>query len=971
MARFKKIGSMILACGIFAQGLTLFSSAADMGYMLSRYSIPAEFSQILHDSASGLGSNSVNDIAFDDKGFIWLGTDSGVYRYNSETFEKIEFADDTYADCEVDSVEFSDGIWAGTAENGLFCVKNSKLEKFDTQGYLSESITDLDAGANSNLVVASSGGIAVVHTQALSVYELSAELTAADKSVADVSCAADGLIWCVTSSGSVYFIADDVKADLDINGTEGSSFVTSQTPISVYACDTGRVFVGTQSGEIVFFDPCDDGSFDSGVIYCGGINAVNGFSQDDSGRVWFCSDNGIGYIYDKSAFLVESKLSESVNCAVTDFEGNVWFGSELEGALKLAVADFVNISSSTSLYGKLTNAVAVYNNLLYIGTDDGLFIYDALNGGVMVETELTQLLRGTKINCLLTDENGCLLIGTDEKYGLIKYNASGDGSWSVFNLSTGLLSERIMAIALLDDGSICVGNERGVSVISPNAEISEYLLDGGANSLSIGIENNIYAGTPNGAFLLQSGNVTVVSEDFGNMPVDDIYYDEATSAIVMSSQNSLYIAKDGDLFDVSTSLPENTSVYDAVTGADSSIILICADEIYTTTVADLEKNKQCMIYCGIHGLEAAATPNSQGCLVNNVLYICTVDGVVGVNKRESEYATQICINSALCDGKPVSFKDKISLDAKTKTLEIDVSVLSYLGDNKITYKLKGFDETERTVDSDENIYYTNLDGGKYTLVIYGTNARGEISAIKQIEIKKANLWYESVIFWVIIIIAVAIISFLVSMYFIVEKMRSEENHYSRQSNLSTQAISAVAEMIDSKSNVDSGHSMRVALYSVEIAKRLKCSEEFVDELYCAALLHDIGNIGISDEIMKKPHKLTPEELKTVQTHVEKGADILKHHDALRDLSDAVLHHHERFDGMGYGKKLAGDAIPLASRIIFASESLDAMQTEKPYRPKLARERIIGEFKVGSGTQFDPDIAEIVIKMVESGYKPEA
>ncbi len=970
MAKLKKIGSMLISCCIFAQGLALFASAADMGYIQGRYSIPAEYSQVLYDSASGLESNTVNDIAFSDDGFVWLGTDNGVYRYNSESFEKVSFADEALNDCEIIAVEFSECLWVGTAQNGLFYLKNSKLEKFDTKGYLSDNITALDVDADSNLVASSSSGIACVNSKNLSVSAFSAELTSADKSVVSVSCAENGLVWCVTAGGSIYFIADDVKASVDINGANGSSFLTSQTPISVYASASGMVYVGTMSGEIVYFEPCDDGSFDSGVIFCAGIGAVNGFTQDNSGRVWICSDNGIGYINEKSAFLVNSRLYENVNCATVDFEGNVWFGSQVEGMLELAVSDFVNVSSATALYGKPANAVAVYSNLLFIGANDGLFIYDALNGGVLVETELTQLLRGTKINCLLTDDNGCLLIGTDEKYGLIKYNASADGSWSVFNLSTGLLSERIFAIDLLDDGSICVGNERGVSVISPNAEISEYLLDGGVYSLDIGIENNIYAGTPNGAFLLQEGNVTVVSEDFGRKSVDDIFYDDTTSAIVISAEKSLFLAKDGDLFDVSASLPENTHVYDTVAGIDSSVILICADEIYTTTVADLEKNKSCQIYCGIHGLEAAATMGAQGCLVNDVLYICTTDGVLGVNKSETDYVTQVCINSVLCDGKPVSFEDRITLDAKTETLEIDVSVLSYLGENKITYKLKGFDETERTVSADENIFYTNLDGGKYTLVIYGTNARGDISAIKSIEIKKANLWYESVIFWIILVIAIAVISFLVSMFFIVEKMQNEENHHIRQSELSTQAISAVAEMIDSKSNVSSGHSMRVALYSMEIARRLKCDDEFKEQLYCAALLHDIGNIGISDEILNKPHKLTPEELKIVQTHVKNGADVLNHHDALRDLADSVLYHHERYDGMGYGKNLAGEDIPLASRIIFASESLDAMQTEKPYRPELTRERIIGEFKVGSGTQFDPDIADAVIKMVESGFKPE-
>ncbi len=172
-------------------------------------------------------------------------------------------------------------------------------------------------------------------------------------------------------------------------------------------------------------------------------------------------------------------------------------------------------------------------------------------------------------------------------------------------------------------------------------------------------------------------------------------------------------------------------------------------------------------------------------------------------------------------------------------------------------------------------------------------------------------------------------------------------------NQVVQTVSSFILAIEAKDRYTQGHSKRVAEYSALMAKKLGLSQEDQTNLLYAAQLHDIGKIGISEQLLNKPGKLNMVEYETIKTHPSKGVKILEPLDFLGHLLPAVEFHHEWYDGSGYPKGLAKDEIPFMARIIAVCDTFDAMTSERSYRKPLPLEIAIQEIKDGSGTQFDP------------------
>jgi len=176
-------------------------------------------------------------------------------------------------------------------------------------------------------------------------------------------------------------------------------------------------------------------------------------------------------------------------------------------------------------------------------------------------------------------------------------------------------------------------------------------------------------------------------------------------------------------------------------------------------------------------------------------------------------------------------------------------------------------------------------------------------------------------------------------------------------------LRAFSKIIDAKSPWTRGHSERVARYAILIGKELGLSKDQLRRLEVAALLHDIGKIGIPESILDKPGELTKEEYEIVKRHPEIGAEILSSIRQFEEIVPAIRHHHERYDGRGYPDGLRGEEIPLMARIIAVADAFDAMLSERPYRGALSLNSAAKEFQRNKGTQFDPQIADILLKIM--------
>ena len=180
-----------------------------------------------------------------------------------------------------------------------------------------------------------------------------------------------------------------------------------------------------------------------------------------------------------------------------------------------------------------------------------------------------------------------------------------------------------------------------------------------------------------------------------------------------------------------------------------------------------------------------------------------------------------------------------------------------------------------------------------------------------------------------------------------------------------QTAEALANAIDAKDTYTHGHSTRVAEYSREIARLSGLSEEEVDEVYFAALLHDVGKIGIPNSIINKNSRLTDEEYAVIKSHPVIGKQILSSISQSPYLSIGANFHHERYDGKGYPNGLLGEDIPWIARIIAVADAYDAMTSKRSYRDPVPQHKVREELVKGSGTQFDPVYAHIMLNMLDS------
>lgn len=188
----------------------------------------------------------------------------------------------------------------------------------------------------------------------------------------------------------------------------------------------------------------------------------------------------------------------------------------------------------------------------------------------------------------------------------------------------------------------------------------------------------------------------------------------------------------------------------------------------------------------------------------------------------------------------------------------------------------------------------------------------------------------------------------------------------REATLFEETTEALATAIDAKDKYTHGHSTRVAAISRLIAQEAGMSEEECNQVYFSALLHDVGKIGIKDEIINKPGKLTDEEFEHIKLHTVLGYQILSNIRHFSYLSIGAHYHHERYDGRGYPEGLSGEEIPVIARIIAVADAYDAMVSNRSYRDALEKQKVRDEIANGIGKQFDYQYAAIMLQLIDTG-----
>ena len=950
-----------------------------------------DYVETIYDESNGMATSEANTILQDDEGYIWVGSYGGLYRYNSKEFENLSFERENAPKTGIRKlyIDSRSRLWIGTNDSGLYMFEDETFYPIlDTEGDLPVSpdvlsVRSIQEGADGTIYIGTTSGLFLVDEEKkLRFFE---DDRIATDTIETLLCDRNGAIWGTTGSNIMFVIKDGaIQTYLD------RDFFGVELAYGLVQAEDGYLYIGTKAGNVLRIS-FPEGSYAPTSItadqYTLNTNeTINDIYFDKSGKMWICTDSCIGYFDGGTIFYRINGLSNSTIIAqmYEDYEGNLWFASSRRGILKLSLNKFQHIAYEVGITSQTVNATMYYKNCLYIATDSGLTIMDASQK--KVENDLTEMLSGIRIRNLMKDSKGNLWIASYAEYGLICYNAD-TGEYASFKRDNGLAHDQVRMSLELSNGDVAAATNGGVSILRDGEVIQSYSSAQGIQNETIlclaeGENGLLYAGSDgNGIYEinLQNNAVRNITTNDGlqsgvilRMVVDPkvhgIWISDGSEAALMTADGIAQLqnidAGVGSIFDIK--LTEN------------HIWLLKSFGIIQITREDyIAGNPVYSVLTRRDGLTSSITANSWNYLDDNgMLYLCTGDGVYDINLQEIHRNTippKVAVSRIAVDDQVYYGAQDLSLPRDAKRITLRLDLLSFgIESGTLEYYLEGFDTSPVEVSNTAaaNINYTNLSGGEYVFHLKGYNADGTPSEDLSFRIHKESSFFERRYLQVWLLMGGLLLllsAVVIAQYFLQRRTLHRQREYKEMMD---QTVRIVSKTIDAKDKYTIGHSQRVAAYAVEIGRRYGLSEEQQEQLRYSGLLHDIGKIGISDRILNKSGKLTPEEYGVIKRHPSIGGNILKEFTSMPWIQDAARYHHERYDGSGYNEGKKGEEIPLYARIISVADAYDAMNSTRVYRPSLTKEIIYQELEKGKGTQFDPAFAQIMMDMIKDGFRTD-
>jgi energy-coupling factor transport system substrate-specific component len=930
----------------------------------------SEYVQVLYGEHSAIPMTEVKSILQTSDKHLWVAGYQGLMRFNGSEV-RVFTPEDGFPSFKV-NVLFEDSLqrlWVGTNDSGAAVYSQNSFTVYGlAEGIPSSSVRSISECSDGYIYIATAGGIAIIAPDgALSLHP---ELH--DVFAAQILYAGDGRFVCLLNDGEIVII-DGGNAVRRLP----PDYFGSSAPRCIFLRSNGELFIGTDDSAIYITDISMTVSV---ATETDGLSQHYDFFEDSEGRLWVTAENGAGYFVNRTFTLIEGlELSNRLESIYEDYEGNFWLGSSRSGLLQLVRGKFTNISFLASLPAYVVNTTAYWNNELYIGTDSGLVI---LRNYVQAENELTEMLGGVRIRSIFIDSRNQMWIATFSDFGVVLVKS--DGSFVSINEESGLPSARIRCFTEAPDGDIYVGMTGGVSVIRGEEVIQNYTkADGLSNDVILSLDTdkygNIIAGSDGGGlYFIYEGYITNYTEEDGLAAGIILRAVSDGEGIWISTGNAVcYMDESG--IRVIDKLPlRDDSVFD-IKIIEDEIWFIRSGGISICNIKNLLSDEPLVItnLRRHDGLSSTVTANSWNALTDDgILYVSSSTGVFSISTRsmyKNETVPAAVISAVFADGVHIIGEDGVfTVGSDTRRIDIYISLLSFASDEgTMSFMLEGFYDNFRTVARSDttHVSYTNLEGGRYTFHLFGTNADGLQSEIVTVVINKEYALLETpFIRMLIVIFGVGFTAFCI-WAFVSRKTRVLVKQRHEYKETAGHIISIFGAAFDMKEEWLEGHSSRVAAYSKKVGKRLGMEENELETLYFAALLHDIGKIIIPDSILNKSTPLTEEEFEVVKKHVTVGSELISGIKIFGDIALGVKHHHETIDGSGYPAGLKGEEIPLTARIIRVCDALDSMLSGSPKRRAMSVDSAQSELITNTGTQFDARITAVLISLISEGEVP--
>ena len=932
------------------------------------------YTSFLYDNNSGLPTPEANAIAQTKDGFIWIGSYSGLIRYDGNSFSRF---DATVGIASVVSlfVDSQDRLWIGTNDNGLAMYQNGEFTIYgQVDGLNSYSIRSIVESPEGDIIIASTQGIAYVDQNM--EFHLINDPQINNEYIFELRLGADGLIYGVGLSGGIFTIKDRRVASY--YNEDQMRFGRANT-IYPDPDHPGYVYIGTDQSEIIYGN-YNDGLKNYKTYSVNPQVTINAIEKIDD-KIWICSDNGIGFLDEKyNYYMLENiQMNNSIDRIMVDYEGNLWFTSSRQGVMKIVACVFNDINKAAGLDPMVANTTCIYNGNLYVGTDEGLLILDS--GYKKKTNALTKELSGIRIRSIKKDSKNRLWLCTFSEKGLICYD---NGKIIIYNTENGIPSNRVRTVTELSDGRIAVACSGGLAILDNGKVTDLYNGDSGIHNTEIltvteGDNGELYLGSDgDGLYIVKDRMVSRIGIEDGlkSGVILRIKKDPYRNLYWVITNNSLAYMQDQQIHTV-TNFPYSNN-FDMFFLEDGEVWILASNGIYIVNGDDLKTDDELRytFYDSRTGLPYTTTANSRNYLdENGNLYIACSAGICSVNIKEHEEISneiKLAVPYVEVDGRQiyVGSDTRVTIPYNAKRLTIYGYAFTYsLQNPSISYYLEGFDDQQEIVSQMdlEPQTYTNLDGGTYVYHFSIVDPRtGEAQKSIQLTIIKENAFYETVWFKVLVVLlGLLLIGLIVRGYI---RYRTEKYKKKQEENriFINEMIKAFGKCIDMKDKYTNGHSFRVAKYTALFAKHMGYEGERLEEIYNIALLHDIGKISIPDHILGKNGKLDDEEYAIIKSHAANGYEILRDITIMPSLSLGAGYHHERIDGKGYPMGLKGDEIPEIAQIIAVADTFDAMYSNRPYRKQLPIETVIAELNRVKGTQLSERVVEIVNALYESG-----
>ncbi len=934
-----------------------------------------------YNESNGLPTGEANTVLQTSDGYVWIGSYGGLIRYDGTTFWNYSKEEMLPSSSIRSLFEDSQGrLWVGTNDKGVYLYEDHGFKPYsyeNEQDFL--SVRSFAEDSDGTIYVGTTSGLAKVEGEALVLTDEDAY----GMTIYSMAVDENGVLWACIDDGLAMLLAEDEV----IYTFDSSAFLDAPLYCVSTAAD-GSLYLGTSENQ-VYRVRCLDAEYDKDSFSfqeytIDTLSTVNDIAEDEKGNIWVAALNGVGYLDEKKGWnLISEEHVAAANKIDFDYEGNVWIASTSYGIIHLVDGLYYNVNDQAGLAQISINTAAVCGDGYYLGTDTGLLILDA--GLKPVENELTELLEGERIRNILCDRDGNLWIGTYYQHGLLLYEPK-DGTITAFTEEDGLSDAQIRMILECSDGRIAVASQNGVSILQGHEVVRTYTAEDGITYPAILClcedENGIlYAGSDGkGVFAIDGDTVTQYGFDQGldSGVVLRMLPDQDGQGIFISAGNSLYYWDYASFRLLDNYDKSPGSIFDLYLNGDELWLMQSNGINVLDRSRLLSGEKTAVEVIGrSEGLSGTLNANTWNTVRDNVLYLCTSNGlsILDISDMDGEQIpirgviNQVMVDDVIYEG----MQETVPLEPNATRLTFSFAALSY-SEKTVTvkYQLMGFDDEPHYLTNDQpmSASYTNLSGGNYEFVLEVLGDDGEtITGVSRMAVHKEYKLWEHTWFWILAGILGILLFLLLFFVFMQIKTRRLKQRQKEYQSIVSQALQTFANTIDAKDKYTKGHSIRVAAYSLEIAKRLKMPQEEQERIYYIALLHDIGKIGISDEILNKPGKLTPEEREIIMSHPRIGGDILKDFTSLPGISEGARYHHERYDGQGYNEGLKGEEIPFLARIICVADSYDAMSGARCYRKGLDKEVIKEELIRCSGTQFDPQIVKIMLEMIEDGVVP--